>query len=697
MKFKRLTALLLTCVMALSMVACGGTDTNTSTPTSTSTSGDDTSESKVDLSQKEAPMLEELVNKGELPALEERLPVASDVMIEPVYEELGAYGGSIDLTYPDNGRWSWGPWFEQSLIRLKADGSGEAEPNIAKDFYSNEDATVWTIELREGMKWSDGSDLTADDLVFYHEHMSVPAIDENRVALDIDDPNYYRVYTGQIYNCWTTTDDEGVKYWSKAEKVDDYTVTFTFAHSKPSFPVNLAVDNKWAILPKDFYVDFVARKDGVTDDPTFPLITEEEALANANEAFGKEWETYGNMSSSIGYYHWDYHIVPSVRSFIASDDKHDTVGETYTLTRNPYFFKTDEEGRQLPYVDEVNIKIINEIDQATLEVMGGEIDLYQISPISDDFSAVAEALQDSHGAFVYSDTSWGSPQLHLNQTVEDLDKRALYQDIRFREALSIMVDRNLLNEAMFGGLSEPSQSSVPVGLIGHDPEWSKQWIEYDPEGANKLLDEITEPWDGEEGTYRKMKGTDKDVEIIISRPNTDYFPEFLQVLQTAGTNVGIKIVDKIDAELNTNILVNKVDAAFEGISVSTPAVRPDNIVPMRNFKCWYGAYGRWYEDGQSTVNGGIEPPPEIMGLLDAYETINTATGDTRDEVVAENVQKIYDLHKENQWTIGYLSSLGARYFANNDLVNVPESYSVVMADEIRFRSVMRIEQLWWDN
>ena len=113
----------------------------------------------VEGSTKEAPMLAELVAKGELPPLEERIPVASDVMVEPDIMSLGEYGGSVTITSRDSGRWSWGPYVEQSMFRFKQDGSGEVEPNVAKAFYSNEDGTVWTIELREGMKWSDGHPL----------------------------------------------------------------------------------------------------------------------------------------------------------------------------------------------------------------------------------------------------------------------------------------------------------------------------------------------------------------------------------------------------------------------------------------------------------------------------------------------------------------------------------------------------------
>ena len=78
----------------------------------------------------EAPMLAQQVAEGKLPGLEERLPAKEDIMIEPVVEGIGQYGGSLNITVGDSGRWTWGPYVEQSMFRFKQDGSGEVEPNI---------------------------------------------------------------------------------------------------------------------------------------------------------------------------------------------------------------------------------------------------------------------------------------------------------------------------------------------------------------------------------------------------------------------------------------------------------------------------------------------------------------------------------------------------------------------------------------
>lgn len=698
---KRVLALILMfALLVTSFTGCGSKNANVSEETTkneTSTKTDNTTEKKPSGNetvanteiQKEAPMLAEQVAAGTLPSLEERLPVASDVMIEPDIASLGEYGGSVTITTNDSGRWGWGPYTEQSMFRFKQDGSGEVEANVCKNFYSNDDATVWTIELREGMKWSDGQPFTADDVLFYYNHCSVPALNPDRSAVTVDTEGYYNAFTSKPYNCYQVAVD-GVKYWAEFEKVDDYTFTVTFKAPKPSFAVDVAVDNKWMFLPKHFYKDFVARKDGVTDDPTFPLITEEEALANANKAFNKQWESYATMGKDIGYYNWDYAIVPQLRSFIAVKDNWNKVGETYELVRNPYFFKTDSEGRQLPYLDSIKVLIINENEQSVLKASAGEIDL--VLPGSDDFSMIATSTMDTHTIYNWASADWGSDfVLALNQTVKDLDKRALFQDITFREALSIGVDRNLLNATLMNGQSSAAQCSPAQGSAGYDKEWSNKWTEFDPDRANTLLDALTEPWDRKEGTYRKMKGTNKDLEIIITVQDTSN-GDFISLLVAFYKTLGIKIVDKVDADMAKTKLNNDTEASLEKPSLSTPAIRPDDIVPMRNFKGWTGAYGKWYEDGKSEANGGIAPTGDMLELVTVYETMKTAAGPNRDKVVAECVQKIYELHKENIWLIGFLSAEPKRWIVNNEVKNFPSD--VMYVDEFRFASMMRPEQLY---
>ncbi len=638
----------------------------------------------------EAPMLAQQVAEGKLPGLEERLPAKEDIMIEPVVEGIGQYGGSLNINVGDSGRWTWGPYVEQSMFRFKQDGSGEVEPNICKNYYANEDYTVWTIELRKGMKWSDGQPLTADDLLFYYDHMSVPALNADRSQMSPDGEGYYNCFTSKPYNCFQVKKD-GASIWAKMEKVDTYTVTLTFAAPKYTFPTDAAVDNKWMVLPKHFYQHYVSRKDGVTDDPTFPFISEEQALENANRDFGRSWDKYSSMGKAIGYYHWDYYIVPQVRSFIATQDNWNKVGEVYELVRNPYFFKTDEAGNQLPYLDSIKVHIINEQDQAVLKAMAGELDYYLMP--TDAYSTIVNATKATHHVMKQAVTNWAfGGAFLLNQTVKDADKRALFQNGEFRQALSLCVDRELLSATLSNGQAEPAQASVPAGGFGHDEAWYYKWTDYDVSKANELLDGLTEPWDRKAGTFRKMKGTDRELEIIFSVKEISKEGDYFTLIKSAFEKIGVKLSEKVDTEINVTILANDHEACFETVSCSSPVIRPDELVPMRNYRAWYGAYGKWYEDGKSEANGGVAPTGDILKLVEDYEIIKYYAGADRDEAVAAAVQDIFDLHKKNVWVLGYLADLPARALVSNQLHNLPET--IVNVDEFRYNGLIHFEQVW---
>lgn len=206
------------------------------------------------------------------------------------------------------------------------------------------------------------------------------------------------------------------------------------------------------------------------------------------------------------------------------------------------------------------------------------------------------------------------------------------------------------------------------------------------------MDEITEPWDRTPGTYRKMKGTNKNVEIIVSVREPSESGDFLSLLESAYKQIGVKLATKVDADFRTTMLSNDVEASVEMVSASTPAIRPDSIVPIRNVMVWTSAYGKWYEDGKTEANGGIEPTGDMRALIDAYDRMSSASGSNRQEVVDACVQEIYDLHEKNIWIIGYLKPLPERFIVNKNLKNFPEN--LMFVDEFRFEGLARPEQFW---
>ena len=116
----------------------------------------------------ESPVLAALVAAGDLPAVSERLP-AEPLVVQPA-EQIGVYGGTMVDTTGGNRLAEFRHFGYEPLVRWSVDG-GEVLPNVAKGWEVSDDATSYTFHLREGMKWSDGEDFTADDIVFWWEHV----------------------------------------------------------------------------------------------------------------------------------------------------------------------------------------------------------------------------------------------------------------------------------------------------------------------------------------------------------------------------------------------------------------------------------------------------------------------------------------------------------------------------------------------
>src|SRR5512145_1912474 len=120
----------------------------------------------------EAPMLADLVASGELPPIEQRIPLNPRV-ITPL-DEVGEYGGVWRRAFKGLSD-RWGP------VKLNEEGAVQWDApdpdttnlvvNYISEWTQNDDATEYTFTLREGLKWSDGEPFTTEDVQFYYDNI----------------------------------------------------------------------------------------------------------------------------------------------------------------------------------------------------------------------------------------------------------------------------------------------------------------------------------------------------------------------------------------------------------------------------------------------------------------------------------------------------------------------------------------------
>ena len=316
---KKLIALLLALAVVLSLAACGETTpdpTNepTATPTEPQVTEPPVTEPPV-VGYTEAPYI---TNLGTYGNVEDRLPVEEDIFVSQVDAtgaplEIGTYGGAINLV-GGGGSWDLSRPTLETIIRRNSDGT--YVPNVIKGYEYNADYTVWTFHLREGMKWSDGDDFNADDITFWYYMCHINNYDTKASWAALKDGDGF----------------------AKLEKVDDYTVTWTFTN--PKFPADFIEngDFKWCWAPSHWLADLIPSSYYV-ENPywTDTGLSDEDVLKNA-QAKGVDKATVKDLGKELTYYFWNVGGLPTVNSFIlrAGESRSDTVCH---MDRNVYYWK----------------------------------------------------------------------------------------------------------------------------------------------------------------------------------------------------------------------------------------------------------------------------------------------------------------------------------------------------------------------
>lgn len=308
----------------------------------------------------------------------------------------------------------------------------QAEPALAKSWETSKDSLTWTFHLRKGVKWSDGHPFTADDVMFT---MQI-----------INDPNVK-----------TSSQDallEGRIVWTK---LDDYTVQ--------------------AKLP-EFFVSLLRQLDG----PTAPMIPKH------------KWENV----YKAGKFKEAMQVSMDPKDYItlgAFTLKSYNAGQNFTIRRNPHYWKVDNTGSRLPYLDEITFVMLPNQDQVFLKVENGELDtFYQIR--AEDVERLQEKGASTGMKVIKVGPSFdsvflwfnlrGDKDLKTGKAYVDPIKRAWFTDVNFRRAVSTAINREHIVQNVYFGKAIPAW--------GFESTANKLWYNdkitrypYDPAKALELL------------------------------------------------------------------------------------------------------------------------------------------------------------------------------------------------------------------
>jgi peptide/nickel transport system substrate-binding protein len=576
----------------------------------------------------EAPMLAEMVANGDLPPVDDRLPL-EPLVITPE-EEIGDYGGVWNrLATSASDNQLGGKVGGEHLVRYNKDGT-QINPNVFESWEVSSDGSTFTFHLRPGMRWSDGEHYTANDLLFYYEDVLL------NEELTSSFPN------------WLMIDGEHVVI----EKLDDYTIQFKFAAPYALF-INVlgslrgdAFAQYCAHYLKQFHIKYA-------DKDELDAMIKDAGVEHWYQVFGRKPSTRRNQDTP-SYLPWNL-STPSHNDPLVAD-------------RNPYYWKVDPEGNQLPYIDTIHWSLVDGKDQLNLRAIQGEVDM-QLRHITFDNVPLFMENQErgNYRVMLWQRGQVTDTVLHLNHTNQDLVLREIVQDKRFRYALSLGINRADIIEAVYLGQAEPNQvSPTKTSAVYWEPQ-AKNLIEHDPERANAYLDEmgLTE----RDGEGYRLRPDGERLSIVFEYAAVfGAWGDIAELLTSDWTELGIELIStEMDRSLfGQRLSANEIDlGVWTGSGEFNPFIEPRSFVALEsNYALRQYAY--WWTSGGKE---GVEPTGDILRVLELWEEIKV-TVDVEEQRAL--FRQILELNKENLWLIGIATAPPQPVIVKNYFRNVPE-------------------------
>ena len=435
--------------------------------------------------------MKDFVAKGLIPPVEQRLPKEPQVFLEKgMRHGCGIYGGHFRYFSASptaghnlyagvrNGWWGITYVYLEALVKSgtipRRSDVAEPMPNLAKNWVWSDDGYELTMNLIEGAKWSDGDPFDAEDVMFTWED-------------NILDPN---VNSWKDRKAWQM-DGQNIDL----VKIDDYTIKFIFPKPKPV-----------AYLFNMDYLDF--------------SIAPAHWLKKFHPRYNKssDYEKYKNSMPPNDL------PVPTLGPWVMVEYKTD---ELLVARRNPYYWKVDECGNQLPYLNEFSWVKGNAGTGRTIGALADKFDQSNVENPSVFIETVKQSRdKDSHFIVEWGPEFLSFPLIlnlsstHGVKTTRDAEIRKLFRNLKFRRALSHSLNRRAIAQSVVKGpFLRPFPGGLSPGALYYNKD-SVVYYDYDPNSSKELLDELgLKDTDGNgvrEWTSGPMKGKDLVFELMTN-------------------------------------------------------------------------------------------------------------------------------------------------------------------------------------
>jgi len=595
----------------------------------------------------EAPMLAELVKAGKLPPGEERLPkepyvVGPGVLIrkEHLDWEVGQYGGTIRMVH-------FRPFWDGDTYFFNLEhllGSPELDErdwrgDILKDFKVSRDNKTFTFYMREGLKWSDGHPVTTEDIRFTWEDVLL----NEKIT--------------PVFPVWLRSGGMGTSKPMKLEIISPYTFRLISETPYGRFILMLGLGDKGytdilkpSHLLKQFHVKYtpleklepLIKKEGFPEGAWWSLFLLKEV--NRFEIASPQ---------AIGF--------PVLNPWmLVSQEKGLSIFE-----RNPYYWKVDTAGNQLPYIDRIRLELVSDVEMLHLKVLGGEVD-YLREQTSMEKLPLYKTNEEKGG---YRTLICPMPHpptiLFLNLAHKDPVWRKVVGDVRFRRALNMGINRKEIIDMVYYGFGSLPKEREP--------------IIYDVVKANKNLDEMGLGKRDKDGYRLGPDGKRFTIPIEIQAATTDIV-KVSELLIEYGRALGLYVTVKT---IESGLFTQRSNANEIKATVIWGAAPWDDPLQWKQVSLgWW--YNWWITEGKT----GEEPPLWAKAMFKLCDQRFTVLPGSEEE--QRIVKKIFSSEYEYLPYMIMAVRVGSPVIVSKRLGNIPseevlQAVSNITAEQFFFR------------
>jgi peptide/nickel transport system substrate-binding protein len=606
----------------------------------------------------EPPLLEKQVKKGKLPPIVQRLPANPMVAsFDWPGQVPGQYGGELGMLMSSVKDTRYLVTYGYTQL-LTYDAHYNLVPNILESV-DVEEGRSFTFHLRKGMKWSDGSPFTTEDFRFFWEDIA------NNTELSPAGPPSDFAVDGEM---------------PKVEVIDETTIRYSWSKPNPNFLPALAQRSDLFIYAPSKYLKTLHKKYA---DPN-------ELATTVKESGSRNWAQLFNRKDKL--YRNDNVKLPTLGPWVL---KTKLPADRIVFERNPYYFRVDPEGRQLPYIDTV---VFNIADSKLIPAKAGAGEsMLQAKDIRfADYTFLKEGEKNGQYRVLLWHTGNGSSfALFPNLTTNDPVWRKLLRDVRFRRALSLGINRHEINQVIYYGLAREGANSVLPESPLYKPQFQQAYADFDLARANKLLDEMGLTQRDDEG-FRLLPDGRSFTIVVDTAGQVPEESDVLELIRDSWGELGIRLFTKPfvrDVFRNRVFADDSIMSVWTGLEngLPTAAFSPAELAPVDQNDLEWPKWGQYYETrGMSGQAPDLPEAKQLMTLLDQWDAA------TDDAARADIWEKMLAIYTDQVFTIGTIASVPQPVVVSDRLRNVPAE-AIWSFTPGNFFGIYRPDIFWLDQ